>query len=428
MIRSLFRFALAPLAAAALGAMMLVAGPAQAVNVTISDPGNLCSWSFSPSTSTLTCGSTSVPTSLTCNPTATPSPQLVNANVTVAANCSGNSGTVTYVWTQTGADPACPPAGTGQSFPVAAGSPTPQGCAYALQASDSVKTVNPAPATATWVGMLCTFNSVPAAATVNTPIPLTVTCQGGGGAPTAIAWSTLPAGGAFGTGALTATGGTNSVTFTSASVWTIKADVTGPTASASATAVVSVSQAGVNCASQGFAKTIYYKWDFSVPGQPVPQSLDTLYLPDITGSKGGLGTNGILVVEFTPTAPANPGTGSIPYPYMSQISVTPYPAGSSSLTPWVAISTTPCDFTAPFPGSLPGSSSGSFTMKYGIGPVLLSGISQKPTAVSLTPGTTYYINIAGRSGVSAAAPYGVQNCSAGMVCDVRLSLFKPSDH
>ncbi len=110
---------------------------------------------------------------------------------------------------------------------------------------------------------------------------------------------------------------------------------------------------------------------------------------------------------------------------MSNITVTPYPAGGSSLIPTLAISTTPCDLTPPAPGSVTGSSA---NVKYGIGPVPSSGITQKPTAVSLTPGTTYYINVAGRSGFSAAAPYGVQNCFPGMICDVRLSLFKPAGH
>jgi len=47
----------------------------------------------------------------------------------------------------------------------------------------------------------------------------------------------------------------------------------------------------------------------------------------------------------------------------------------------------------------------------------------KPTALSLTPGTQYYINVAGRNG-------GAQTCVPGAfgLCELRLALRKPIGH
>ncbi len=197
------------------------------------------------------------------------------------------------------------------SASITARAATPAGCTYALAATDGAKSGSGS-ATVTWADTLpftCNFNPAPGPATVGTALPLTVKCSN----PitiSAVTWSaTVGSGATFGSGASTAVG-TNSVTFSAAGSWTITANVTsGPgTDTAVATAVVSASPAGSTnlCAAQGFAKTIYYKWDFSVLGAPVPAHLDTQSMTDMAGSSKGLGTNGILVVEFTPTLPANP--------------------------------------------------------------------------------------------------------------------------
>ena len=169
----------------------------------------------------------------------------------------------------------------------------------------------------------------------------------------------------------------------------------------------------VSCA--GFDKVIYYKWDWALQIPP----LDTVSMKATNGTSG-LGTNGILVVEFTPTLPVNTGVGTDPFPYTSQITVTPYP-GTSVVNPTtLAISTIPCDLNPPAPGMVIGSSA---NLLYGIGPVRISAFTGKPSMISLTPGVKYYINVAGRlNGQPTCFPTGDR------ICDVRLSLFKPKDH
>jgi hypothetical protein len=171
------------------------------------------------------------------------------------------------------------------------------------------------------------------------------------------------------------------------------------------------------CAAQGFSKTIYRAWNWATEGNLV---LDTVTMKDQAGGTG-IGTNGILVVEFTPTSPADVDN-------LARISVTEYPGNSVVTQRTLAISTQPCDLVGLVPG--PATNTTSPKLDYGVGTVTNSAFSGKPKGVAVTPGVQYFINIAGRSGVSATSPSGSQSCfpSSSQVCDVRASLFKPSGH
>ena len=189
---------------------------------------------------------------------------------------------------------------------------------------------------------------------------------------------------------------------------------TGNLPSAPLTATVPVASGGnppggaVSCAAQGFAKTIFYDWDWN---STVPQ-LDTAYMADTTGGQG-VGGNGILVVAFTPTGPADNNN-------LSFIDAIGYPSPNQGNVMTLSISTQPCDLGVPEPGT---SVSYAPTVTYGIGAVAVRWWDSKPTAQSLTPGVKYYINVAGRDG-------STNTCVPGVFggCEIRLALRKPSGH
>ena len=163
-----------------------------------------------------------------------------------------------------------------------------------------------------------------------------------------------------------------------------------------------------SCAAQGFAKTIWYDWDW---GSTVPQ-LDTAYLSNTEGGMG-IGTNGILVVAFTPTGPADVNN-------LSYLDAIGYPSPNQGNIMTLSVSTKPCDLSVPEPGT---SVSYAPTVTYGIGTVGVRWWDNKPTAQALTHGVRYYINVAGRSS-------GAETCQAGVFgsCELRLALRKPSGH
>jgi hypothetical protein len=246
---------------------------------------------------------------------------------------------------------------------------------------------------------------------------LTVSCSNGTG--TGFAWSaTAPAGcsgnctASWGAGAQTSSG-SNTLTLPAAGLWNVTVTVTGPSAvttQASVQANAAVAGGTNLCAAQGFSKTIFYKWDWA---GAQPSHLDTVYLADMAGGSG-LGTNGILVVEFTPNGPAD-------FNNVSSISATGYPAPNLINTLTMAVSTQPCDLGAPWPAS---SSSTSPSVAYGVGTVVKPWTGSK-TAVELQPGTRYYLNVAGRDQSGANTCVGLPG---GWNCDIRLSPQKPPGH
>jgi len=171
------------------------------------------------------------------------------------------------------------------------------------------------------------------------------------------------------------------------------------------------------CAQYGFSKTIYYNWDWS--GAQVSK-LDTISMSDMAGG-AGLGTNGILVVAFTPNFPADLNN-------LSAISVTGYPSPNMTNYLTLAISEQPCDLNPPAPAA---STSSSATVAYGIGKVPVYWSTGAKVAAELTPGRQYYINVAGRDSIGPSTPYGLQTCVPGLyypACEIRLGLQKPPGH
>ena len=71
---------------------------------------------------------------------------------------------------------------------------------------------------------------------------------------------------------------------------------------------------------------------------------------NVHNSLGPIGQNGIVVIGFTPTGTAFGATGSL--------SIAPYPGDLASATRTVSVSTTACDFSAPFPWTRTGDDAG----------------------------------------------------------------------
>ena len=244
------------------------------------------------------------------------------------------------------------------------------------------------------------------------PLTLTATCTN---SPTGYTWSASPAA-TFTGGADTGATNTNGATISANTTFTVTATNGSGSGQASRTVQVGAVVAGaISC--PGYSKTVVVNWDW---GNSSLTKIDTWQ------TQNGLGTNGILVVPFIPTGNADN--------IVAQLSVTNYPASQMVNTKRLAISTQPCDLNPPqVAGSAAMAVGGSTpTVYYVLGTSPVSGITGKPTAVALTPGVQYYINLAERQGVNGADPDGTQSCVQGQQfypnCELRLSLGKPSGH
>jgi hypothetical protein len=332
---------------------LLVAGPAHSGSVHINDGGACASWSWDANTSTLTCGTTPPPP-----PPAAGAP----------TGCSPSISTTPTTLTSAGGSANLSVAGCTVSSGTITyawsrnGTPnytTSQTWSDTLPANTSTST----PATSSYQvnacnGTACTGLLPTSPLTATVPVASTSGGGGGGGPP----------------------------------------------------------PGAVSCASQGFAKTIFYNWDWA--GNVT--HLDTAFMTDTSGG-AGLGTNGILVVAFTPTSPADVNN-------LTSISASGYPSPNMGNNLTLAISTRACDLN---PAAFATSTSSGPTLRYGVGSVPTSWISGQPIAVALTPGTTYYINVAGRDSVGPSTPNGAQTCTPGLYypyCDIRLGLQKPPGH
>ena len=121
---------------------------------------------------------------------------------------------------------------------------------------------------------------------------------------------------------------------------------------------------------------------------------------DTWQTQNGLGTNGILVVPFIPDRDRRQRHGAAQRDELSR-----RPAWSTRKR--LAISTQPCDLNPTSSRRVGqamavGGSTRRSTTCVGTSPV--SGITGKPTAVALTPGVQYYINLAERQGVNNSRP------------------------
>ena len=236
-------------------------------------------------------------------------------------------------------------------------------------------------------------------------VSLTMACSGGGAA-TSYTWS--GPGATFSGGAGTTTN-SNTATITATTGFTVTASNAGGDTAAQASVQVGTADT-ISCAAQGFSKTLVVPWNWATSIAQID-----------TWANTGMGTNGILVVPFTPTGPADVNN-------LSAVSASSYPAGQVVAPITVSISSTPCELYAPAPGTAKGID--AVKVKYGVGTV--GTVFGKPNAVALTPGVKYYVNVAWRDNVSASNLYGTQTCVAGADfypnCNVRLGLSKPAGH
>ena len=234
-------------------------------------------------------------------------------------------------------------------------------------------------------------------------VALTATCTN---SPTSYQWS-----GTGLTGGATTVTNTNNATISATTSFSVTAtNETGTGQSASRSVQVGAVVGGLSC--PGFAKTLFVNWDWA----------SSLSKVDTYTTQGGLGTNGILVIPFTPTGPADN--------VMVQLSATNYPASNMVNSKRLAISTQPCDLNPSAAGATAQGSSPSLSYVVGTAPV--NFINGQPTGASLTPGVQYYINIAERNGINGSLPNGNQTCIPGGTfypnCELRLTLQKPSGH
>jgi len=250
---------------------------------------------------------------------------------------------------------------------------------------------------------------------------LSLSCTGG--TPSAVTWSaTGPGTATFGS---TQTGAgifSNTVAFSAAGLYSITATPAGTGASTQSVQVNAVTAApsgGNICAAYGFTKTIRSTWDWASNSA---HHIDTYVTSDTDGGVG-LGTNGILVVDFVATGPLDS------VPILGFLDAIGYPAPNMGNMLTAAISTSPCMLYADDPGS---ATDNSPTLSYGVGAVPHFWSTGAATALSLTPGVRYYINVAGRANVSASSPYGTSTCLPGgyyyPYCDLRLEFTKPVGH
>jgi hypothetical protein len=235
-------------------------------------------------------------------------------------------------------------------------------------------------------------------------VTLTATCTN---SPTTFAWT-----GTGLQGGATTTTNTNTANITATSSFTVTAhNDAGDSAPASRSVQVGTVTGGLSC--PGFSKTLFVPWDWA----------SSLNHVDTYVTQSGLGTNGILVIPFTPTGPADN--------IVVQLSATNYPAGNMLNTKRLSISTTPCDLNPPEAASAVTGTTPS--LSYVVGTAPISQITGKPSAAALTAGVQYYVNIAERSGVNNSNPLGTQTCIPPLPgttsfypnCELRLSLQKP---
>lgn len=150
----------------------------------------------------------------------------------------------------------------------------------------------------------------------------------------------------------------------------------------------------------GFSKAICVDWDYAGENLVVD-----------TASKGGLGDNGILIIRFVPTAPADN--------VIAQFSGTQYPGTEPVGSKTLAISTEPADlYPAAERGGVPninpvtGSTPKLF---YAVGeapkgPEWSGGI---PQGASVAVGKAYYLNAACRNADGTKAVQGEMRVQCG---------------
>jgi hypothetical protein len=253
----------------------------------------------------------------------------------------------------------------------------------------------------------CSLSASPSSLTAAGPVSLTVSCQG---TVTGYQWSASPSV-AFNSGANTTTN-TNSATINGNTTFTVTASNDSGSAQAVRSVQVGAATGGIACS--GFNKTVVVNWDWN------SNNLNTV--DTYASASTSIGTNGILVIPFTPTLPANDA--------VAQLSITQYPGTQMVNSKRVAISTQPCDLN---PSAAMSTAQGTTPkLFYVVGTAPVSNLTGQPQAASLQPGVQYYINVAERNYITALNPQGTQTCVPGgsfyPACELRIQVQKPSGH
>jgi len=388
--------------------------PAPALAASVVMTGVTCSWSDA--TQTLTCtgaGGGGAPP--VCSVFGAQSGQ-VNGAVVLTASCPGATGG--YQW---GGAP-CTPSGAGDQ--CTASSSTPGLKSYVVKAGNAAGTGDWSLALSiVWSSSTVLSCALGPAGPTTPGVALALGMSCSGGTPAGASWTaTGPGTATFGSTQTGAGVYSNTVAFSAAGLYTITATPFGGGAATQSVQVnaVTVAPSGGNiCAANGFSKTIRSTWDWASNSA---HSIDTYVASDTDGGVG-LGPNGIVVIDFVPTGPVDVN------PNLAVISATGYPAPNMTNVLTASISTSPCTLYASAPGA---ASDTSPTLVYGVGAVPVYWATGEATAVSLTPGVRYYINVAGRTDVSANSPFGTQTCVPGRqlypYCDFRVEFSKPSGH
>jgi hypothetical protein len=136
----------------------------------------------------------------------------------------------------------------------------------------------------------------------------------------------------------------------------------------------------------GYDRVLRHLWDWSDDA--------TAHLN--TNSMGGIGPNGLVIIEFVVPRHITSGIGNV--------SVTAYPGDLQPCERICSISVTPGNFSQPFPWTRTGSDTG---IQFVIG-------ESNRFAPGLTPGGRYYINLA-----SPGCAY------SGRACDMIIQMSKP---
>lgn len=186
---------------------------------------------------------------------------------------------------------------------------------------------------------------------------------------------------------------TNSATIAATTAFTVVASNANGTGQATTSVQVGGVAGGISCASQGFAKTLSYTWNWANGGMTINTYND---------AQGPMGSNGIIVVAFTPMVSVLSSAGTV--------AIAPYPPPAESTTRTTTISTTPCTLAGSGPWAHIGGDAGTaFTV----------GVFNTRIYPALVAGQTYYLNIANRNSAGGAT------CS-GSACDVRVQLSRPT--
>jgi hypothetical protein len=372
-----FRFIAAAIGAGVTGGFAV---GAQAATLQLSDPN--CSdfqmTNPSPGVYALTCSA--IPQAPTCTLTPSTASPVINANLTLTANCSQSP--TSYAWT--GCNPASATSTTCTVTQANTGV-----ASYSVTGSNGVGPGQAATTAVTWVSSLtapsnCTITPSNSSLPVGGgPVTLTANCTGGGAA-TNYAWSG---------GGLSQSGPNNQASANIGVTTTFSVTATNSAAgsgTASTTVSVATGTGGggtISCAAEGYAstRTINLNWS-GTNGNITAQ----------TASVGGFGQNTAVVATFTTPAAGNTRTGQITF----------YDFGDPPTYRTAVLSTQPCGR-----GTVLASTEGLST------PLYFTVGTPKTSFPTLAVGTTYYFTVVNRQ-------RGAETCQGS--CNGKVELSKPS--